>query len=583
MRFFSSIATFFRGLDQRFYAKLFLLALLLPNFVLALSPYLTLTGALVNLLLPGAIYLLLIALVRKPGRIVLWGIPLLLLNAFQLVLLTIFEGSMVAVDMLLNLFTSNSDEAGELLSGIILPILVVLTIYTIVVILAVRSVRHPSCLGITYRRKAIGLAGASFSIGVALSLYTGNRVEGYKVRNEVYPLGVFYNMYVAGQKLREVANYEQTSSLFDYQGTATHTNPGAEVYVFVLGETSRAYSWGVYGYERATTPNLERRRGELALFRDVITQSNTTYKSVPILLSPADAAHADDLPRVRGIMEAFRSAGFYTLYISNQPENRSFVDFFAMQADEHHRIKEEINRDVPLLERKPIYDMDMLPYLDRALAAGHRRLFVVLHTYGAHYSYKDRYPREARYFDDDEAERASVRERFRLTNGYDNAIRQTDALLDGIMLRLEERAEVASALFYISDHGEDIYDDHRERILHSSPSLSYYQLHVPALFWASPHYRELYPEALVTAQANERKPLSSNITFHTLLDMAGVATPYRVDSLSVLRPNLDVGERVYLNDRHECVPLGALGLTEEDKAVWEKMGLAPFWQSEARE
>lgn len=575
MRLLARLGALLGRLDQRLYAKIFLTALLLPNLVLAFSPYLSLSGKCVQLLLPAALYLLLIALVRKPGRVILWGIPLLLLNCFQLVLLTIFEGSQVAVDMLLNLFTSNSDEAGELLAGIILPIAGVLSIYVITVILAVRSVRKPECLSLGYRRRSIGLSGSMLAVGVSLAAYTGNHVPGYKVRNEVYPLGVFYNMYVAGQRLAEVARYETTSAGFDYAAEATHTEVEAEVYVLVLGETSRAYSWSLYGYPRETTPRLEARRAEMAVFRDVITQSNTTYKSVPILLSPADAAHADRLPQVRGIMEAFRSAGFYTLYISNQPENRSFVDFFAMQADEFVRIKDDINRDVPILERKPIYDTDMLPYLEHALAVGHRRLFVVLHTYGAHYSYKDRYPAAARHFEDDRAERATPRERERLTNGYDNAIRQTDLLLEGIMQRLEAH-EAATALFYISDHGEDIYDDERERILHSSPSLSYYQLHIPTLFWASARYQALRPDALPTAQANEGKPLSSHITFHTLLDMAGVATPYRIDSLSALSPNLEVGPRVYLNDRYECVPLGALGLTDEDKAVWERMGLAPW-------
>lgn len=576
MKFWSNFGTSLKKLDQPFYSKVFLLALLLPNIVLAFSPYLTGGGAVVNLLLPSALYLLLIALSCKPGRIILWGIPLLLLNAFQLVLLTIFEGSVVAVDMILNLFTSNSDEASELLAGIILPIAGVLTIYTTVVFLAVRSVRLSTSLGLRYKRRALALSGAMLSMGVGVAIHTGNQVAGYKVRNEVYPLNVFYNMYIAGQKLREVANYEETSAGFLYESTSLHTDSAPEVYIFVLGETSRAYSWSLYGYPRDTNPRLSKRRGELAVFSDVITQSNTTYKSVPILLSPADAHRADSLPKVRGIMQAMREAGFYTLYLSNQPENRSFVDYFALQADEHHRIKDELHRGVPILERKPVYDTDLLPYVDRALQAGHRRLFIILHTYGAHYSYKDRYPVAESFFANDRAERASVRQREQLLNGYDNAIRQTDALLDSLMMRLEQRTDMTSALFYISDHGEDVYDDKRERILHSSPSLSYYQLHVPAIFWASARYAELYPEKMAVAKQHERMPVSSNVTFHTLLDMAGVHTVYRLDSLSLLSPSLSTGERVYLNDRYECVPLSELGLTEEDEVMWRKMNLEPY-------
>lgn len=522
--------------------------------------------------------MVLLALSKRPGKIMIWTIPFLLLNIFQLVLLTIFSGSVVAVDMILNLFTSNSDEAGELLGGIILPILGVLAIYVPVVLFSVRSRRMKGELGLKLRRTLIYSGLGLATIMFASSFRPDERLSSYRLYNEVYPLSVFNNMRIALGKLQEVANYEETSAGFRYNATSVRPSDLEEVYIFVLGETSRAYSWELYGYPRATNPRLMQRREQMSVFTDVITQSNTTYKSVPILLSPADAHHTADLPKVKGLLTAMREAGFYTIYLSNQPENRSFVDFFAMQANQHHRIKQELYEGVSLLDRQPIYDTDMLPYVDRALAAGHRKLFIVLHTYGAHFSYKDRYPREQAHFLDDQAERASVRERERLINGYDNAIRLTDLLLDSLMTRLEARANASTALFYISDHGEDVYDDERERILHSSPSLSYYQLHVPAIFWASPTYRQLFSERVEGAMGNVSKPVSSNVTFHTLLDMAGVQTTYRSDSLSLLRRELEVGPRVYLNDRYECVKLGELGLQEEDRTMWRRMRLAPYWQ-----
>ena len=36
----------------------------------------------------------------------------------------------------------------------------------------------------------------------------------------------------------------------------------------------------------------------------------------------------------------------------------------------------------------------MIPYLQRLMASEHPKLFVVLHTYGSHFSYRDRYPKE---------------------------------------------------------------------------------------------------------------------------------------------------------------------------------------------
>lgn len=568
----------FAKLDQRFYYICCLVAALLPNIVLYWTSTRPYPHTIIGLFLPLAVYMAFFAIFKKPGKGLLWLVPLLLINAFQLVLLTIFSGGVIAVDMILNLFTSNSDEASELLSGIIIPIVGVLLFYIVMIAFALRSIRMPKELSLRSRRV---LLSASLSIAVvqmAMAFRSDSRMEGYKLHHEVYPLSVFNNAYIAMGKLREVANYEVTSQGFSYDARSEREDDLPEVYVLVVGETSRACSWSLYGYDRPTNPRLMKRQEELVIFSDVITQSNTTYKSVPILLSPADAHHSEDLPKVKGLMSAMREAGFYTIYLSHQPENRSFVDFFAMQSDEHHRIRRELHEGIPVLERKPTYDVDMLPYVDRALQSGHLKLFMVLHTYGAHFNYSDRYPESEAYFANDRVERASYSQRERLINAYDNAVRQTDLLLDSLMTKLEARADVASALFYISDHGEDVYDDDRRRILHSSPSLSYYQLHIPAVLWASPLYRLLFAERIDAARANRNKAVSSNVTFHTLLDMSGVATRYRLDSLSLLSPRLHSGERYYLNDRYECQPIGSLDLTDEDRNVWQKMDLHPYWE-----
>ena len=69
-------------------------------------------GRVLNILLMLPVYMLLLLSAKRPGR-VYWGLfVLVLLHAFQLVLLTIFSGSVVAVDMLLNIFTSEHELEG---------------------------------------------------------------------------------------------------------------------------------------------------------------------------------------------------------------------------------------------------------------------------------------------------------------------------------------------------------------------------------------------------------------------------------------------------------------------------------------
>ena len=78
---------------------------------------------------------------------------------------------------------------------------------------------------------------------------------------------------------------------------------------------------------------MQRERG-LVAFSNVMSQSNTTHKSVPMLLSAASATDYDRIYREKGIIEAFKEAGFHTTFISNQLPNHSFIDFLGEQADQ---------------------------------------------------------------------------------------------------------------------------------------------------------------------------------------------------------------------------------------------------------
>ena len=145
-RLYSRLKAFISAGDQRIYYWILVLALLVPNLVLSIVMQQSSVGRILNVLVMLPIYMLLLALAKRPGRIY-WGlVVLILLHVFQLVLLTIFSGSVVAVDMILNLFTSEPDEAGELLSNILLPISGILGGYVLTLLLARRAIRGRSRL-----------------------------------------------------------------------------------------------------------------------------------------------------------------------------------------------------------------------------------------------------------------------------------------------------------------------------------------------------------------------------------------------------------------------------------------------------
>ena len=116
----------------------------------------------------------------------------------------------------------------------------------------------------------------------------------------------------------------------------------------VIGETSRAANWSIYGYNRNTNPELTKIKG-LTAFSHVLTESNTTHKSVPMLMSSVTAHDFNSIYRQKGIITAFKEAGYRTAFFSNQRYNHSFIDFFGKEADICDFIKEDTGDGLSLI------------------------------------------------------------------------------------------------------------------------------------------------------------------------------------------------------------------------------------------
>ena len=95
---------------------LFIVVLAIPNVALFFTEQqMTLWARICNVILPVSVYWLIMTLGRKPGKTIWILFPFVFFAAFQLVLLYLFGRSIIAVDMFLNLTTTNSGEALELL------------------------------------------------------------------------------------------------------------------------------------------------------------------------------------------------------------------------------------------------------------------------------------------------------------------------------------------------------------------------------------------------------------------------------------------------------------------------------------
>lgn len=543
-------------------------ALLLPNIALCYTECLTPWACGVNVLLPLSLYMLFFSAAKRPGKMIWWAFIFVFFAAFQLVLLYLFGTGVIAVDMFLNLVTTNPGEAMELLDNLAPAVVGVFVVYLPLLILGGVNIRRDSRLSVSFQQRVRHWAMQIGAIGLFCLLASYLMVDDYRMRNQLYPVNICYNLYLAFERNAASENYKEASRNFKFDARSEHSATAPEVYVMVVGETARAHNFSLYGYPRNTNPLLSKTPG-IKAFPNVTTQSNTTHKSVPMLLSAASAEDFERLFHEKGILAAFKEAGFHTVFISNQLPNHSFIDFLGEQADEHYFLKKED------ASQGNHYDEDLLQKLDEILPLAdasssahyrYRKLFVVLHTYGSHFNYQERYPRSFAYFKPDSRSEAKSENRRDLLNAYDNTIRYTDYILHGIIKRLQKWEQVqnktdgvycqpTSAMLFTSDHGENIFDDDRHLFLHAAPKASDYELHVPFIIWTSEGFSKQYPDILKALGENRSKQVQSSLSaFHTMLGIGGIQTHYRLDEYSVASDKYHPRKLLYLDDHDEAIP-----------------------------
>ena len=527
----------------------FLTVMMVPNVMLVISERQQLFTAAANLFLPLGIYWLLLSSCRKTGLMVWLMFPLVFLAAFQIVLTMLFGQSIIGVDMFLNVVTTNMTEINELLGSLVPAVALVFCLYIPMLVMATVAMRRRWGLDASFVKLQRCLAAACIIAGLSSAIVaSGDSTRRMSMTDDVFPVNVTYNLCLAVDRYVSTKNYPQTSALFSFGARREVADSAGrkETIVLVIGETARAANFGVLGYGRNTTPCLSTMEG-VTVFRKAYTESNTTHKSVPLLISAVSARNFHDISGQKSVITAFKEAGFLTAFFSNQRRNGSFIDFFGEEADRCCFIKDDYPAGANVL------DKELLKYVERFVddAPSDKPLFIVLHCYGSHFNYSERYPEEFSVFKPDDCSEAMASNRQSLLNAYDNTIMYTDHILSSLATMLDKAGDDV-AMVYTSDHGEDIFDD-GQHFLHASIVPTDYQLHVPLMVWLSKGYSEHRQEVAAALKSNAESPIStSQSLFHTMLDMASIKTQFFKESHSLASRHYNFCGRYFINDRNEA-------------------------------
>lgn len=152
-------------------------------------------GKVILVTFPLGMYLFVFSWLKNIGLMQLILIPQLIFNAFQIVLFYLFGESVIAVDMFLNLATTNVTEASELLNNLWPAIILVCVIYIPTIVIAAIGCKKRVHLTPVFRKKmaCTGLIIGLVSYGLTFTA-TNRNTGSYKLQYDVFPVNIYYNL-----------------------------------------------------------------------------------------------------------------------------------------------------------------------------------------------------------------------------------------------------------------------------------------------------------------------------------------------------------------------------------------------------
>ena len=280
-----------------------------------------------------------------------------------------------------------------------------------------------------------------------------------------------------------------------------------EVLVVVLGESTARRHMQIYGYKRETTPKLNAIKNALYVYDNVISTDVFTLKSVPKIITSIDIETNNEFNI--HIVELFNAAGYDTYWLSNQrpisyhdnaiskiASSSKWFKFYNHLKDKHALVLDEV----------------LLPDYQKILKkTGKKVIFIRL--IGTHFDYNKRYPKAYNRFalHDEGVSKEDV-----MNDEYDNAVLYNDYIVSEL-IRLLEVQNQKSALLYVSDHGENIYDD-TDFFGRSEEVLTKSMFEIPFILWTSKYFE--YPDDFIY---KPNRKFMADHTFESIGHVFGVA------------------------------------------------------------
>lgn len=325
-------------------------------------------------------------------------------------------------------------------------------------------------------------------------------------------------------------------------------------YILVIGESADRNRYSLYNYNRDTSPYLSKIKDELFLFDDVISPHAHTSPALELILTFGDLRNNDLKYKYGSIIDFFNSAGFKTFWISNQYKYGSYDSGYsaiANAADE----KIYINTNSWQSNKTNYYDEQLVIELEKVLKENYGNKFIILHLFGSHSPYNNRYPEKFNVYKSNQylanispdSKYANVMK----YNAYDNSIIYTDYVLKKLIDVLKQE-NINGYMLYFSDHGEDAGSTDKNVFYGHNESISSKPMYeIPFILWLSNKYKQENSGKVNDIKLSIHKPYQTDRLIHTIIDLSNMDNKLFKQEESIINKNFQEVKRVYGNKEYK--------------------------------
>ena len=431
-------------------------------------------------------------------------------------------GVLIDAGMLRNFAETNVTEVRDLLSLKLLAYIVFLGVVPSWLLWKV-PVNYRRWHRELFSKVIVSFASVAVIGGVALANYQGLSSlfrNHHELRLMLVPSN--YIGASAGYLREQVASAQQPFVKIGedaQRDVALQNHPRKSLTVLVVGESARAENFGILGYDRDTTPTLDKEAGLIA-FTDVHSCGTETAVSVPCMFSNMGRKNYDasKAKNEEGLLDVLKRAGIDVIWRDNQSGCKDTCNRVTVQNVSNLK-------DPTLCANSECRDEILLQGLQGFIDHLDKDTVLVLHQMGSHGpEYFKRYPKEYEHFTPVcESNALNNCSRESIVNGYDNTLVYTDHVLSSLIDVLRSNQDkVDTAMLYLSDHGESLGE--YNLFLHGTPYMlaPEQQKHVAMLAWFSDSYQKSYSVDTHCLQMTRDKPLSQDNLFHSMLGLLEV-------------------------------------------------------------